>query len=119
MTVLILAPYTDIHNGTIKWTSQLHRVAAADVVYTDVWFSMGHTKPDNGLEKYRPYQVNKALMEHLSARYFMHCQPVHRGQEVTSDVCDSKESLMYLQSANRVHAQKAILHWLLAGESDV
>ena len=91
-------------------------VSAADAVYTDVWASMGQER--EAAERRRiflPYQVNAALMSHApSGALFMHCLPAHRGDEVTDDVIDSSASVVFDQSENRLHAQKALLA-LLAG----
>jgi ornithine carbamoyltransferase len=83
----------------------------ADVIYTDVWASMG--QEDEAEERRRifaPYQVNSELFRY--ARFdamFMHCLPAHRGDEVTDDVIDSAHSVVYQQAENRLHTQKAIL----------
>lgn len=84
-------------------------VADADVVYTDVWVSMG--EEGKAYEKFKPYQVNKKL---LSDKYFMHCLPAIRGLEVTDEVIDSPKSLVFDQAENRMHAQKAIMLELLS-----
>lgn len=83
-------------------------VKDADVVYTDVWVSMGEEgKQTNEL---KPYQANEKL---LGDRFFMHCLPAIRGQEVTDMVMDSPKSLVFEQAENRLHAQKAIMLELL------
>src|SRR5579859_5326690 len=83
----------------------------ADVIYTDVWASMGQESEAEARRKlFLPYQVNSALFRH--ARFdaiFMHCLPAHRGDEVTNEVIDSAHSVVYQQAENRLHAQKAIL----------
>ncbi|HEX5455811.1 MAG TPA: ornithine carbamoyltransferase [Candidatus Saccharimonadales bacterium] len=92
------------------WTADpKEAVADADVVYTDIWVSMGESdnKDTKNLEK---YQVNEEL---LGDRYFMHCLPAVRGKEVTDVVMDSKKSLVFDQAENRMHAQKAIMLELL------
>jgi ornithine carbamoyltransferase len=91
-------------------------VRGADVVYTDVWVSMG----EEGLEEerrrlLRPYQVNRELMSLASSRaVFMHCLPAHRGEEVTEDVLEGPWSIVWNQAENRLHAQKAVLALLLS-----
>jgi ornithine carbamoyltransferase len=91
-------------------------LAGADAVYTDVWASMGQEAEAESRRKiFAPYQVNAALF--ALARpdaIFLHCLPAHRGEEVTSDVCDSPRSMIFDQAENRLHAQKAVLALLLA-----
>jgi ornithine carbamoyltransferase len=86
-------------------------VADADVVYTDVWTSMGQEKEaEERRGVFAPYQVNAALMAHARPEaVFMHCLPAHRGDEVTAEVIDSEHSVVFQQAENRLHAQKAIL----------
>ncbi|MCD4813036.1 ornithine carbamoyltransferase [bacterium] len=90
-------------------------VSHADVVYTDVWVSMGQEKEQAQRAKaLKKYQVNEKLMAHASPRaVFMHCLPAHRGHEVTDEVIDGKQSIVFDQAENRLHAQKAILKLLL------
>jgi len=89
----------------------------ADVVYTDVWVSMGQEKDKDQREKvFRPYQVNSKLLDHAKKdAVVMHCLPAHRGLEITDDVMDGPRSIVLDQAENRLHAQKAILSRLLAG----
>ncbi|MFZ0963125.1 MAG: ornithine carbamoyltransferase [Terriglobia bacterium] len=91
-------------------------VRGADAVYTDVWTSMGkEQEAETRQEVFRSYQVNSQLMRVAGPQaVFMHCQPAHRGQEVTDDVMDSPRSIAYNQSENRLHMQKAILLALLS-----
>ena len=91
-------------------------VQRADVVYTDVWVSMGQEKEKEQREKvFRPYQVNSTLLD-LAKKdaVVMHCLPAHRGLEITDDVMDGPQSIVLDQAENRLHAQKAILSRLLA-----
>jgi ornithine carbamoyltransferase len=94
-------------------------VAGADVVYTDVWASMGQEEESEERGRvFMPYQVNVGLMaEAKSDAIAMHCLPAHRGQEITDDVCDGPHSVLWDQAENRMHAQKAILAQLLAAGS--
>jgi len=86
-------------------------VRGADVVYTDVWASMGEeAEHDRKVAALRPYQVNAALMTEAGPQaLFMHCLPAHRGEEVTDDVIDGPQSVVWDQAENRLHVQKAIL----------
>jgi ornithine carbamoyltransferase len=86
-------------------------VAGVDAVYTDVWTSMGkENEAANRLGRFRPYQVNAALMARARPdAVFMHCLPAHRGDEVTDEVMDAPYSVVFDQSENRLHAQKALL----------
>ncbi|MEO5821901.1 MAG: ornithine carbamoyltransferase [Vicinamibacteraceae bacterium] len=86
-------------------------VTGVDAVYTDVWTSMGkENEAASRLSRFRPYQVNAALMAHAKPdAVFMHCLPAHRGDEVTDEVMDGPQSVVFDQSENRLHAQKALL----------
>jgi len=86
-------------------------VADADIVYTDVWTSMGQeSEAVNRAPLFRPFQVNKELFA-LAKRdaLFMHCLPAHRGEEETAEVIDSGHSVVFQQAENRLHVQKAIM----------
>ena len=89
-------------------------VGGADVVVTDTWISMGDTDKEKRIKIFKPYQVNKKLM-HLAKKdaIFMHCLPAYRGNEVTADVIDGKQSVVFEEAENRMHAQKALLLKLL------
>lgn len=90
-------------------------VANADAVYTDVWTSMGQEAESLEREKiFAPYQLNKKLMQHASEdAIVMHCLPAHRGLEITDEVIDGPNSVVFDQAENRLHAQKAILALVL------
>ena len=93
-------------------------VRGADVVYTDVWTSMGQ-EAETGLrrEVFAPYQVTAALMAMAAPdAVFMHDLPAHRGEEVVPEVIDGPQSVIYDQAENRLHAQKAVLALLLGAE---
>jgi len=86
-------------------------VKEADIVYTDVWTSMGKEKErEKRVKILKPYQVNANLVKEAKENYlFMHCLPAHRGEEVTDEVADSKNSVIFEQAENRLHTQKALL----------
>jgi ornithine carbamoyltransferase len=90
-------------------------VAAADVVYTDVWTSMGQEEErEKRLAEFAPFQVNAGLMAKAPPHAkVLHCLPAHRGEEITGEVLDGPQSLVFPQAGNRLHAQKALLAWLL------
>jgi ornithine carbamoyltransferase len=87
----------------------------ADAVYTDVWTSMGQeAEQDIRRRAFAPYQVNATLMSQApSHAIFLHCLPARRGEEVTDEVIDGPQSRVLQQAANRLHAQKGLLAWLL------
>ena len=89
-------------------------VKNADVIYSDVWTSMGQEdEAQKRKREFAPYQVNARLLAKAPAHAkFMHCLPAHRGEEVTDDVMDSPASLVFPQAGNRMHAQKALLKWV-------
>ena len=89
----------------------------ADVLYTDVWTSMGQeAERDQRLREFAPYQVNDQLLKKAPKRAkVFHCLPAHRGEEITDDVMEGPASVVFQQAGNRMHAQKAILEWLLKG----
>jgi len=88
----------------------------ADVVYTDVWVSMGdEEEKEERLKTFAPYQVNESLVEYAKPDFlFMHDMPAHRGEEISAGMLDHKNSVVYQQAENRLHAQKAIMAELLS-----
>ncbi len=91
-------------------------VRDADVVMTDTWVSMGDEDYDARMEALGTYQVNAELMALAKPdAVFLHCLPAHRGEEVTEDVIDGPQSLIWDEAENRIHAQKAVLNWVLNG----
>jgi len=90
-------------------------VAGADLVTTDVWASMGQEEEQKIRElAFKGYQVDTALMQQAAHdALFMHCLPAHRGEEVSADVIDGKQSVVWDEAENRLHAQKALMEFLL------
>ncbi len=89
-------------------------VADADCVVTDTWVSMGDCGGERRHNLLKPYQVNARLMKKAKPdAIFMHCLPAHRGDEVTDDVIDGPQSVVFDEAENRLHAQKGILAWCL------
>ncbi|CDN42451.1 MULTISPECIES: ornithine carbamoyltransferase [Paenibacillus] len=90
-------------------------IEGADIVYTDVWASMGQEAEQAERERaFAGYQVNEDLTKHAKADYlFMHCLPAHRGEEVSEGVIDGKHSIVFDEAENRLHAQKAIMAALM------
>jgi ornithine carbamoyltransferase len=100
------------HHITARaFTSPLRAVRDVDVVYTDVWTSMGEEAySERNAAALRPYQVNAELFGAAAPHaLFMHCLPAHRGEEVSADVIDGVHSVVFDQAENRMHAQKALL----------
>jgi ornithine carbamoyltransferase len=91
-------------------------VDGADLVVTDTWVSMGMSADaEKRHNELAPYRVDAQLMQHAKPHaLFMHCLPAHRGQEVTDDVIDGPQSVVWDEAENRLHAQKGILAWCLA-----
>ena len=93
-------------------------VKNADVVYTDTWTSMGQeTEAAKRRREFKDFQVNRALMKQAKpGAVVMHCLPAHRGEEITDEVLDGPQSVVLEQAENRLHAQKAVMVWLLRPE---
>lgn len=104
--------------ATIEVTNDIEAVAGADVIYGDVWASMGQEDDAEQRAKlFMPYQVNADVMARAKPdAIYMHCLPAHRGEEVTDEVLDSAQSVVVDQAENRLHAQKAIMYMLMADD---
>ncbi len=117
----------DVDENVLQWareqggTVSVHRdpvpaVSGADCVVTDAWISMGDTDAASRHNLLKPYQVTTDLMAQADDdAIFMHCLPAHRGEEVTADVIDGPQSVVFDEAENRLHAQKSILSWCLNG----
>jgi ornithine carbamoyltransferase len=111
--------HAEASGATITTTGDLHAgVGGAHVVYTDVWASMGQESEQAARRAaFEGYQVTGEVMAMADAdAVFMHCLPAHRGEEVSAEVIDGERSVVFDQAENRLHAQKAILHALMATE---
>jgi ornithine carbamoyltransferase len=114
------------HDAAIQWANErgkqtggsctvtndpVEAARGADVIYTDVWASMGQEAETEKRKKvFAPFQVNAKLFSYAKPdAIFMHCLPAHRGEEVTADVIDSARSVVFQEAENRLHAQKAIM----------
>lgn len=103
-------------NAKIKIVSDPETAAAnADVLYTDVWISMGQEREvERRRQTFKNYQLNQGLLSLAKPdAIVMHCLPAHRGEEITADVIDSPQSVIFDQAENRLHSQKALLEMLI------
>jgi ornithine carbamoyltransferase len=105
----------DAVEGVTLYRDPLDAAKNADVLYTDVWVSMGQESENEERKKiFRNYQINKRLLKEAKKdAIVMHCLPAHRGEEISSDVIDGPQSVVIDQAENRLHVQKAILEILL------
>lgn len=104
--------YCSIYGGSLEVGTDAASCAAdADILYTDVWVSMGADEPENkNVEEFLPYQVNQELLSLARDDVMvMHCLPAHRGEEITDEVIDGNHSAVWDQAENRLHAQVALL----------
>ncbi|MEI8172971.1 MAG: ornithine carbamoyltransferase [Deltaproteobacteria bacterium] len=105
----------EAEKGITVYRDPVDAVHDADVVYTDVWTSMGQEAEQDARKRiFRDYQINKTLLSHARKDVMvMHCLPAHRGEEITSDVIDGPHSVVIDQAENRLHVQKAIMEILM------
>ena len=116
-----LAPVDDVlawakaEGGDVTVTNDpATAVVGADLVNADTWISMGDANIDDRRKALEPFQVNQTLMDKANSNaLFMHCLPAHRGEEVTNEVMDGPQSVVWDEAENRLHAQKGILAWCL------
>jgi ornithine carbamoyltransferase len=103
--------------GVSLFRDPVQAVKNADVVYTDVWASMGQESEQEARAKvFEGYQVNQKLMQHAKPdAIVMHCLPAHRGEEISAEILDGPRSVVWDEAENRLHVQKAILEILLTG----
>ena len=101
----------------IQSSDTINSLKNADIVYTDVWTSMGQeNENEKRIKKFKDFQINDRLMSKAPKHCkFMHCLPAHRGEEVTDSVIDGEASIVFEQAGNRMHAQKAILLDMILG----
>ena len=103
--------------GYVKQVSDPREaVEGANIVYTDVWVSMGQDSETEARQKaFSAYQVNEALMDACPQAYFLHCLPAIRGQEVAAEVIDGPRSAVWRQAENRMHTARGALAWMVGG----
>lgn len=100
--------------GVTQLSDPAEAVAGADIVYTDVWVSMGQDGEAKArLEALSPFRVDQALMDRAPNAWFLHCLPARRGEEVTAQVMDSPRSAVWRQAANRMHTARGAMAWML------
>jgi len=113
----IARPFAAASGSRITWTTDPREaVLGADVIYTDVWTSMGQeAEAEKRRAAMRPFQVNAALVAAAKKDVIvLHCLPAHRGEEITDEVVDGPHSVVFDQAENRMHAQKAVMARLMA-----
>jgi ornithine carbamoyltransferase len=100
--------------GIRQVTDPVEAVEGADIVYTDVWVSMGDEDSEEKRAAFVPYQIDEALMERAPNARFLHCLPAHRGEEVTAAVIDGPRSDVWRQAENRMHSARGAMLWMLS-----
>lgn len=99
--------------GVTQLVDPAEAVDGADIVYTDVWVSMGGEDSDERREAFAPYRVDEALMGRAPDARFLHCLPARRGEEVTAGVIDGPRSAVWRQAENRMHTARGAMLWML------
>jgi ornithine carbamoyltransferase len=109
------ARLADASGGSVTTATDPTAAEGAEVLYTDVWASMGdESEAQQRSTAFAPYQLNGRLLDRAAdSAIVMHCLPAHRGQEITDEVIDGPHSVVWDQAENRMHTQKALLLWLL------
>jgi ornithine carbamoyltransferase len=105
--------FADPPPGVRQVTDPAEALEGAEIVYTDVWVSMGQSDSDDRRAMFAPYQVNAELMAHSPGAWFMHCLPARREEEVTDEVIESERSAIWLQAENRMHTARGAMAWML------
>ena len=106
------------HKNFEEFEDPMDAVKNADIVTTDVWTSMGFESEKNErIKDFTDWQVDTEMMQQAKKdALFMHCLPAHRGEEVTADVIDGSQSVVWEEAENRLHVQKALLEYLILGK---
>jgi ornithine carbamoyltransferase len=106
--------YTEKAANAVLSNDPIEAVAEADIVYTDVWASMGQEKEAAERKNvFKKFQLNADLLMHAKKDHLvMHCLPAHRGEEITDDIIDGPHSIVFDEAENRLHVQKSIMVWL-------
>lgn len=120
LTIAAPAEYQlkDAPSGTRQTEDPIEAVSGADIVYSDVFVSMGQDdQRERRLAELAPYQVDAALMARAPAAHFLHCLPAHRGEEVAAEVIDGPQSAVWQQAINRMHTARGAMLWLLDAPS--
>lgn len=106
--------FPDQMDGVKQVADPAEAVEDADIVYTDVWVSMGDEDTPTRRRAFEPYRVDEALMARAPNARFLHCLPAHRGEEVTAGVIDGARSAVWKQAENRMHSARGAMLWLLS-----
>jgi ornithine carbamoyltransferase len=115
--VLAANELAKVNGGKIVVSDSLDALDGYDVVYGDTWVSMGDETPlEQVKDRFLPYQINQQMLDRYGIGHVLHCQPAHRGLEITSQVMDGPQSIIFDQAENRMHAQNAVLLSLIQPE---